>query len=138
MENEAPLDITKLTYVLYARKSTDNSKNQVRSIDDQIAKCKQLAERLGIHIANIIIEKKSAKVPGKRPLFRAMLKDIRKGKYDGILAWHPDRLARNTHDMRNEFAEKCMSVHRGVGEINRDEKHVCARRKGEREKGAWI
>ena len=30
-----------------------------------------------------------------RPIFNQMLDDIRVGKYDGILAYHPDRLARN-------------------------------------------
>ena len=42
-----------------------------------------------------VIEEKSAKSPNNRPLFRQMIKDIRAGKYDGILAWNPDRLARN-------------------------------------------
>src|SRR5256884_8652010 len=92
------LDVTKLRYVLYARKSTDDPQRQVRSIDDQIAECRQLAQRLGIHIAEIIIEKKSAKKPGKRPLFRQMLTAIYKKKYDGILAWYPDRLARNMRE----------------------------------------
>src|SRR5579859_89439 len=94
-EESSVIDITKLKYVLYARKSTDDSQKQVRSINDQIAECRQLAERIGLHIADVITEKKSAKKPGLRPLFRQMLKDIQKGKYDGILAWHPDRLARN-------------------------------------------
>ena len=39
---------------------------------------------------------KSAKKSGNRPLFLQMLKDIEKGKYDAILAWHPDRLSRNS------------------------------------------
>lgn len=90
------LDISNLRYALYVRKSTDDSQRQARSIPDQIAECEELARRLGIRILNPIIkETKSAKVPGKRPLFTQLLSDIRKGKYDGILAWHPDRLARN-------------------------------------------
>ena len=92
------LDITKLKYVLYARKSTDDPQRQVRSIDDQIAECLQLADRLSLHVINRkepIIERKSAKKPGQRPQFTQMLKDIRQKKYDAILAWAPDRLARN-------------------------------------------
>ena len=27
-----------------------------------------------------------------------MVEDLKKGKYDGIVAWHPDRLARNMKD----------------------------------------
>ena len=36
-----------------------------------------------------IQESKSTKKSGNRPLFSQMLKDIEKGKYDAILAWHP-------------------------------------------------
>ncbi len=87
------LDITKLKYVLYARKSTDDPQRQVRSIGDQIFECKQLAARLGINVVKVLEETKSAKKPNKRPIFRQMLNDLKKGIYDGILAWNPDRLA---------------------------------------------
>jgi len=93
MEDE--LDFKKLKYALYARKSTDDESRQIRSTDDQESECRQLANRIGLHIGPPIIESKSAKKPHKRPLFRQMLNDIKKGKYDGILAWNPDRLARN-------------------------------------------
>ncbi|RJR24997.1 hypothetical protein C4578_02225 [Candidatus Microgenomates bacterium] len=94
-EDTEEIDITKLKYVLYARKSTDDSSRQLRSIDDQIAECLALARRLNLNVSQPIIETKSAKRPNQRPLFRQILSDIRKGVYDGILAWNPDRLARN-------------------------------------------
>lgn len=93
--DEEQLDITKLKYVLYARKSTDDPERQIRSVEDQIAECKLLAKRLGINIIAVIEEKKSAKKPNQRPLFRQMLNDFKKGIFDGIVAWNPDRLARN-------------------------------------------
>lgn len=94
MDNEK--DITKLKYVLYARKSTDDAQRQIRSIEDQISECEALGDRLGIKIVKPYIrENKSAKKPNKRPLFTKMLSDIKKGIYDGIIAWNPDRLARN-------------------------------------------
>lgn len=89
------LDYKKLKYVLYARKSTTDESRQVRSIQDQISECRELAVRLGIRITKTIQETKSAKKPNQRPLFNEILQDLRKGKYDGILAWNPDRLARN-------------------------------------------
>ena len=89
------LDFTKLKYVLYARKSTDDPQRQIRSIGDQIFECKLLAERLELHIVDILEETKSAKKPNRRPIFRQMLNDLKNGKYDGILSWNPDRLARN-------------------------------------------
>ncbi|MBU1323574.1 MAG: recombinase family protein [Elusimicrobia bacterium] len=92
---DEPLDITKLKYVLYARKSTIDKERQVRSIQDQINDCKLLANQLKIHVVKILKETQSAKKPGQRPIFRQMIKDIKQGIYDAILAWNPDRLARN-------------------------------------------
>lgn len=89
------LDFKQLKYVLYARKSTVDESRQVRSIGDQIDDCIKLKERLGLNVVEILHEEKSAKKPNQRPIFTQMLKDFRQGKYDGILAWNPDRLARN-------------------------------------------
>jgi site-specific DNA recombinase len=98
METEI-LDVTKLRYALYVRKSTDDSEKQTRSIDDQIAECRQMAARLHLRIVTQFdSEKKSAKRPGRRPIFRQLLRGIQAGTYDGIIAWHPDRLARNMMD----------------------------------------
>ena len=84
-------------FFLYARKSTDTEEKQVRSIDDQIAELKELAKKENIEIAKIFIEKQTAKEPG-RPIFNEILSRIEKGEAEGILAWHPDRLARNSVD----------------------------------------
>lgn len=95
-DDEAQVDIKKLRYVLYARKSTEDEGRQVRSIPDQIADCVRLGNDLEIKIIKPYIkETKSAKLPNKRPQFTQLLKDIRSKKYDGIICWHPDRLARN-------------------------------------------
>jgi DNA invertase Pin-like site-specific DNA recombinase len=88
-------DATPLRYVVYARKSTDTAEKQERSIGDQIYECKALADRLGLRWKDIIHEEKSAMVSDKREKFRGMLDAIKKGTYDGIIAWAPDRLARN-------------------------------------------
>ena len=85
-------------YVLYVRKSTDDKDKQVRSLKDQIAECREFAEDQNIRVVKIIQESESAKQPDIRPGFRKMLEDIKAGVYDGILAWHPDRLARNFID----------------------------------------
>src|SRR5208283_2558 len=84
-------------YFLYARKSTDVEDKQVLSIDAQINELREFAEREQLGIVAELIEKRSAKIPG-RPIFNDVLTRIEAGEADGILAWHPDRLARNSVD----------------------------------------
>jgi site-specific DNA recombinase len=82
---------------LYARKSTDVEDKQVLSIDAQLNELREFAEGEGLKIVAELIEKQSAKTPG-RPIFNAMLERLEASEADGILAWHPDRLARNSVD----------------------------------------
>src|SRR3989344_3101140 len=84
-------------FFLYARKSTDVEDKQVRSIEDQIAELRAFAEKENLEIADVFIEKQSAKIPG-RSIFNEMIRRLEKSEADGILAWHPDRLARNSVD----------------------------------------
>ena len=84
-------------FFLYARKSTDVEDKQVRSIEDQIAELRAFAKQEKLEIVEELVEKQSAKIPG-RPIFNEMLKRVEAGEANGILAWHPDRLARNSVD----------------------------------------
>jgi DNA invertase Pin-like site-specific DNA recombinase len=83
-------------YYLYVRKSTDVEDKQVLSIEAQIVELREFAKREGLDIAAEYIEKQSAKSPG-RSVFGKMLADIQ-ANGGNILAWHPDRLARNSVD----------------------------------------
>lgn len=85
-----------LRYVLYARKSSEGEDAQEKSIPDQIQYCEEYAERAELLVVKTIEEKKSAKASGRREKFTQILQDIANDKYDGILAYHPDRLARNS------------------------------------------
>ena len=84
-------------FFLYARKSTDVEDKQVLSIEAQITELRTFAKQNDLAIIDELVEKQSAKTPG-RPIFGKMLKRIEHGEADGILAWHPDRLARNSVD----------------------------------------
>src|ERR1039458_3008781 len=92
-----PMNNSNNKFFLYARKSTDVEDKQVLSIDAQINELREFAERERLGILAELIEKQSAKIPG-RPIFNDMLARIEAGEADGILAWHPDRLARNSVD----------------------------------------
>jgi DNA invertase Pin-like site-specific DNA recombinase len=84
-------------YIAYCRKSTDEPDRQILSIEAQVAELEEFAERENLKIISFISESKTAKEPG-REKFAEVLQFIEDGKADGILSWHPDRLARNSID----------------------------------------
>src|SRR3989338_2148659 len=84
-------------FFIYTLKSTDDKDRQVRSISDQLSELKELALKEQIEVVDVFVEKQTAKIPG-RPVFNEMIARMEKGEASGILAWHPDRLARNSVD----------------------------------------
>ena len=86
-----------MKYIVYCRKSRDEADKQVLSIEAQLAELHEFAKREKLEITEVIEEAKTSKVPG-REKFAEVLKKIEKGVASGILAWHPDRLARNSID----------------------------------------
>lgn len=91
--------IEKIKYVLYARKSTESEERQVLSIDSQVKEMLELAERENLEIVEIRRESHSAKESGQRPVYKEILEDVRRGRFNGILTWAPDRLSRNAGDL---------------------------------------
>lgn len=90
---------TKIRYVLYARKSTESDEKQALSIESQVKEMLAIADRDSLTVVDIRRESHSAKESGQRPVFREVLEDIRRGRYNGILTWAPDRLSRNAGDL---------------------------------------
>ena len=82
---------------LYARKSTDEEERQILSIESQVTELREFALKERLVIAQEFTESMSAKVPG-RPVFNRMLELAEHEGSVGLLAWHPDRLARNSVD----------------------------------------
>lgn len=93
------IEVQKVKYCLYARKSTESEERQVLSIDSQVKEMLELAEKENLEIVDIRRESHSAKDSGQRPVFKELLEDIRRGRYTGILTWAPDRLSRNAGDL---------------------------------------
>ncbi|MEK7857443.1 MAG: recombinase family protein, partial [Acidobacteriota bacterium] len=87
-----------MRYFVYCRKSTESEDRQVLSLDSQRSEIERFfGNQSSIEIIEVLSEARSAKAPG-RPIFDHMIKRVEKGDAGGIIAWHPDRLARNSVD----------------------------------------
>jgi len=91
--------LEKVKYCLYARKSTEQDERQALSIDSQVKEMLAIAERDGLEVIDIRREAHSAKDSGQRPVFKEILEDVRRDRFNGILTWAPDRLSRNAGDL---------------------------------------
>ena len=89
--------MSKPKYFLYARKSTEDDDKQIMSIEAQLFELREFARKENLEILEEFQESKSAKTPG-RAVFSEMMMKVEQSEGVGILAWHPDRLARNSID----------------------------------------
>lgn len=87
-----------MKYFIYCRKSTESEDRQILSLDSQQSEVDKLVAGVpDLEVVHIYRESQSAKKPG-RPIFDLMLTRIERGDAQGIIAWNPDRLARNALD----------------------------------------
>jgi len=85
-----------MTAVIYARYSSDSQREE--SIDGQIRECTGFAEKKGITVLDIYIDRALSAKTDNRPQFQKMIKDSAKRKFDIIIVWKLDRFARNRYD----------------------------------------
>ena len=86
-----------IKYFIYCRKSSEDEERQVLSIEAQLQELRDFAKQSNLFVVREYYESKTAKEPG-REVFNEMLGEIERGTAQGILAWNPDRLARNSID----------------------------------------
>ncbi len=89
----------RMTYCLYARKSTEQEDKQVLSIDSQIKEMEKMATADNLKVVVMKKESHSAKEAGQRPVFNEIVEELRQGKFNRILTWAPDRTARNAGEL---------------------------------------
>lgn len=87
-----------MKYFVYCRKSMEDDDRQVLSLPSQRTEVERaFGAKEGIEVVHVFEESRSAHFPG-RPVLNEMIRRIKKGEAEGIIAWHPDRLARNSVD----------------------------------------
>ncbi len=91
-----------IKYIAYSRKSTESEDRQMLSLDDQKKEIEEIAKRNNLKIFERFLgkergESQSAHKRG-RPIFGYIMKQIESGKANGLIVWHPNRLARNAYD----------------------------------------
>ena len=79
--------------VIYARYSSANQRDC--SIEQQVAKCRELAARLGVTVTEVYADHAISGKTDNRPNFQRMMKDADKGLFDLVLAWKSNRMGRN-------------------------------------------
>ena len=79
--------------VIYARFSSHNQKEE--SIEQQVEECTEFAQANNIQIIEVYADKAVSGRTDKRNAFQRMMKDAEKKKFDVIIAYKSNRIARN-------------------------------------------
>lgn len=84
---------------LYCRISNDKAGAGL-GVERQRADCEALASTLGWTVAAVHTDNDLSAFSGKaRPGYVALLDDLKAGRVDAVVAWHPDRLYRHPTDL---------------------------------------
>lgn len=84
------------TAVIYARYSSDHQREE--SIEGQVRECKDYAERKGLSIVNIYIDRAMSARSDARPEFQKMIADSERKLFDYVIVYQLDRFSRNRYD----------------------------------------
>ena len=88
-----------VTYVLYARKSTEGDKKQIQSIPAQLREMRSRVKKSNLKLLpKPITDEGSAKIPNNREGFNEMVRKIKQGHINGIVTYHINRLSRNPEE----------------------------------------
>src|SRR3990172_11207634 len=85
---------------IHARKSTEEKKKQILSLDDQLHECREIAAKSQLTVTDdgVFVEAKTGWKADARTEFYRMLELIKRGVTDTIICWNLDRIGRNGQD----------------------------------------
>lgn len=84
---------------IYVRISQDRAGKSL-GVQRQEKDCRALADRLGWAVADVYCDNDLSAFSGRRrPDYERMLSDIKAGKVNAVIAWHPDRLHRRASEL---------------------------------------
>ncbi|OZC98924.1 recombinase [Rhodococcus sp. 06-221-2] len=122
--------------IVYTRISKDRSGAGL-GVDRQRADCLELAAKLGWTVVAEYSDNDISAYSGRRrPGYESMLDDVRTGKAQAIVAWHPDRLHRRPLELES-FIDLCethrteiRTVHAGTMDLSTASGKMLARMLG--------
>lgn len=94
---------------IYCRISRDRREEEL-GVKRQQEDCVALCERRGWPVAGVYIDNDvSAFGKKRRPQYEQLLADLRAGKVDSVVVWHPDRLHRSPRELEDfiDVIESC-------------------------------
>lgn len=83
--------------VIYSRISQDDGTGL--GVARQEKDCRAYCENRGWEITSVVTENDQSAYGKRRPLYEAMLDDIKQGTFDALVVWHPDRLHRSPKEL---------------------------------------
>lgn len=92
------MNMNRLIYIEYDRRSSEAKEKQALSLPDQRAECKKVEARDRLNVKYRFAESRSAFKPHNREDFDNAIKLIKEGKANAFLCWKEDRLCRNPEE----------------------------------------
>ena len=110
-----------LRAAIYARYSSDNQND--RSVDDQIALCRDICEREGWMVAGVFEDRSiSGSSTANRPGFKEMMRALERRAFDVLVAEDMDRVFRDQadyHNARKRFEYHGVPIHTASGKVGK-------------------
>ena len=86
-----------MKYIIYARKSTEEDDRQILSIEAQLVELKNLPPKKNLKLSLLLKKQRPPKNPAELNSLKCC-HSWKTARREGIISWHPDRLARNSVD----------------------------------------